>query len=139
MLSVPSTRPLAKTLSSSKKVLCLWTTWTLSKRMLFGKRQRGAPKREGVPQEAVNPSAVGNVVVAAVRSSAAFTRGLLDQKEVDMLVDSGSSISLIQESVATAYSKEIKRPPKRLGLTSADGKEIPVIGCITLPCSFVSG
>ena len=40
---------------------------------------------------------------------------------------------LIQESVATAYSKEIKRPPKRLELTSADGKEIPVIGCITLP------
>ena len=71
--------------------------------------------------------------MAAVRSSAAFTWGLLDQKEVDMLVDSGSSISLIQESVATAYSKEIKRPPKRLELISADGKEMPVIGCITLP------
>ena len=61
-----------------------------------------------------------------------FYSGLLDQNEVDMLVDSGSSISLTHESVATAYSKEIKRPPKRLELISADGKEMPVIGCITL-------
>ena len=71
--------------------------------------------------------------MAAVRSSAALTRGLLDQKEVDMLVDSGSSISLIQESVATAYSRQIERAPKGLELTSAEGKEIPVLGCITLP------
>ena len=68
----------------------------------------------GLPQEAVSPSAVGNVVVAAVRSSAALTRGFLDQKEVDMLVDSGSSISLMQESVATAYSKQIEEPQKDL-------------------------
>ena len=94
--------------------------------MLFGKRQV-------LPQEAVSPSAVGNVVVAAVRSSVALTRGLLDQKEVDLLVDSGSSISLIQESVATAYYRQIDRAPKGLELTSAEGKEIPVLGCITIP------
>ena len=85
----------------------------------------GVPQRgRRYPQEALSPSAVGNVVVAAVRSSAALTRGLLDQKEVDMLVDSGSSISLIQESVATAYSRQIERAPKGLELTSAEGKDI---------------
>ena len=98
------TRSRAKILSIGKEMLCLWTTWTPSQRMLFGKRQWGTFKREGVPREAVSPSAVGNVVVATVRSNTAFTRGLLDQKDVDMLVDSGSSISLIQEGVATAFS-----------------------------------
>ena len=50
-----------------------------------------------------------------------------------MLVDSGSSISLIQESVATAFSRTIEKSPKGLQLISAEGKEIPVLGCITLP------
>jgi len=63
---------------------------------------------------------VGNVVVAAVQSNAAFTQGILDQKEVDMMVDSGSSISLIQKSVATV---QIKGPPKGLQLVSFQLKE----------------
>ena len=50
-----------------------------------------------------------------------------------MLVDSGSSISLIQEGVATAFSRQIEKSPKGLQLISAEGKEIPVLGCITLP------
>ena len=114
-------------------MLCLGTTWTPSQRMLFGKRQRGTFKRKGVPQEAVSPSAVGNVVVAFVRLNTAITRGLLDQKDVDMLVDSGSSISLIQEGGATVFSRMIEKSPKGLQLISAEGKEIPVLGCITLP------
>ena len=99
----------------------IWTTWTPSQRMSIKKQQWGALNRERVPQEAVSPSAVVNVVVASVRSNTALTRGLLDQKEVDMLVDSGSSISLIQEGVATAFSRQIERTPN-------EGK-----GCITLP------
>ena len=54
------------------------------------------------------------MVVAAVRSSAALTRGFLDQKEVDMLVDSESFVSLLQESVATMYSRQIERAQKDL-------------------------
>ena len=71
--------------------------------------------------------------MATVRSNTAITQGLLDQKDVDMLVDSGSSISLIQEGVATAFSRPIEKSPKSLQLISAEGKEIPVLGCITLP------
>ena len=73
------------------------------------------------------------VVVAAVRSSAAVIKGRLAQKEVDMMVDSGSSISLIEESVAKAYVTKTEVPPKGLQLVSAEGKEIPVVGCTTLP------
>ena len=90
----------------------------------------GCPKGGGgTLQEASSLSAVGNVVVTAVRLSVALTQRLLNQK-VDMLVDSGLSVSLIRESVATAYSRQIERAPKGLQLTSAKGKETPVIGCI---------
>jgi len=77
---------------------------------------------------------VGNVVVvAAVRSSAAVVKGFLAQKEVDMMVDSGSSVSLIEESVARAYVTKTEAPPKGLQMISAKGKEIHVLGSITLP------
>ena len=45
----------------------------------------GYPQEGGAPQEVVSPSAVGNMVVAALRLNTAFTRGFLDQKDVDML------------------------------------------------------
>ena len=51
----------------------------------------------------------------------------------NQVVDSGSSISLIQEGVAIAFSRPIEKSPKGLQLISAEGKEIPVLGCITLP------
>ena len=98
----------------------------------------GYLKRVMVPQEGVSPSAVDNVVVAAVRLSAALTQGLLDQKEVDMLVNSGLSISLIQERATTAYSRQTERAPKGLELTSIEEKEIFVIYMMH-HTSFVSG
>jgi len=77
---------------------------------------------------------VGNVVVvAAVRSSAAVIKEFLAQKEVDMMVDSGSSVSLIEESVARAHVTKTEVPPKGLQLISAEGKEIHVLGSVTLP------
>ena len=76
--------------------------------MLFEKQHWGAPKRERYSKKSF---AVGNVLVVEVRSSADLTWGLLVQKEVDMLVDSGSSISLIQECVTTTYSRQIERAP----------------------------
>ena len=54
-------------------------------------------------QEAISPSAVSNVVVAAIRSNTAFTQGLIDQKDVNILFNSGSSISLIQEGVVIPF------------------------------------
>ena len=46
------------------------------------------------------------VVTAAVQPSAAVMRGVWDNKEVDMMLDSGSPISLIEESVAASFSTE---------------------------------
>ena len=45
-------------------------------------------------------------VAAAVQPSAAVIQGIVNNKEVDMMVDSGSSISLIEKSVATGFSQK---------------------------------
>ena len=59
-------------------------------------------------------------------------KGPLDQKVVDMLVNSGSSISLIQKGVPTAFSQQIEKSPKGLQLIPVKGKEIPVLEFITI-------
>ena len=38
------------------------------------------------------------------------------------MIDSGLSISLIQESIVVAYAKQIETVPKNLQLVSAEGK-----------------
>ena len=58
--------------------------------------------------------------------------GASDNK-VEIMLDSGSSISLIQESIATPFSDKNKICPSGLQLTSASGDNIPILGCITLP------
>ena len=61
-------------------------------------------------------------------------KGPLDQKIVDMLViiNSGSSISLIQKGVPIAFSRQIEKSLKGLQLIPVKGKEIPVLEFITI-------
>ena len=132
MLQVPLTRIFTTELPINKEVLLMWKARVFSKGVSFGKRQRGASIGVGAPQEAVSPCNVANVVVVAtVRSSAASF--FLDNKEMDVMLDSGSSISLIQESVTAAFSRPIEATPNGLKLVSAAGDTISVLGCITLP------
>ena len=49
------------------------------------------------------------------------------------MLDSGSSTSLIQESIATPFSDKNKISPPGLQLTSASGDNILILGCTTLP------
>ena len=100
---------------------------------MVGKRQRGASEGAETPQEPVSPPNVVSVVVAAIKSNAAITRGMLGKTEVDVMLDSGSSISLIQESIAMELSVKRTPPPVGLTLVSAAGDDIPVLGCITVP------
>ena len=71
--------------------------------------------------------------MAAVRPNAATTSGMIGEYKVEMMLDSGSSISLIQESTAAALSKEHKMMPSGLKLVSASGDNIPILGCMTHP------
>ena len=73
------------------------------------------------------------MVVAAVRPNAATTCGMVGECKVEIMLDSGSSISLIQESTAAAFSTEYNTVLFGLKLVSASGDNIPVLGCMTLP------
>ena len=72
-------------------------------------------------------------MVAVVCPSAAIIWGKIGDKKVEIMLDSGSSISLIQESIVTPFSDLNKISPSGLQLTSASGDNIPILGCITLP------
>ena len=76
---------------------------------------------------------VVSVVVAALKSNAAITHGMVGKMEVDIMLDSGSSVSLIQEGVVTDFLGEKTPSPVGLTLVSAAGEDIPVLGCITVP------
>ena len=54
----------------------------------------------------LSPTKVTGAVAAAVQPSPAVIQGVVNNKEVDVMVDSGSSISLIEESVAKGFSTE---------------------------------
>ena len=101
--------------------------------MSIGKRTRGASEGAETPQELLEPHNVVSVVVAAVRPNAATTWGMIGGCKVEMMLDSGSSISLIQESIAAALPMEHKMMPSGLKLVSASGDNIPMLGCMTLP------
>jgi len=71
--------------------------------------------------------------VAAVCPNAATTWQMIGEYKVEMMLDSGSSISLIQESTVATLSKECKIMPSGLKLISASGDNIPILDCMTLP------
>ena len=75
---------------------------------------------------------VSNVVVAAVRSQGAVIKGKLGNVCVDVMMDSGSSISLVMESFAKNYYQH-QAPPMGLKLVSAAGEPIPIIGQVVAP------
>ena len=104
--------------------------------MSFGKQERDASIGLGAPPTTVSPSCIRsfmpNVVVAAVRSQGAIVNGQLGNMHVDVMLDSGSSISLIIESF-TNSSYQNRPAPQGLKLVSAAGVPISVVGQVVAP------
>ena len=107
MLSLPPARAFAAELSRSKAVFLVWPVWTPGKGLPVGKRQRDVPHGPGAFRKAIGPPSVVNVVTAAVRSSAAVLRGIIGNTEVQMMLDSGSTVSLIQERIAIQPTEQV--------------------------------
>ena len=106
--------------------------------MPFGKRERGASIGLGAPPTTLSPSlmhnnncGIPNIVVAAVKSQGAIVKGDLGGLCVKVMMDSGSSISLMMESFAKNY--EIPSSITGLKLVSAAGEPIPIIGEVVAP------
>ena len=101
-------------------MLFVWTGWPYRTTMSIGKRSRGVSEGAEAPQEQLEPLSVTSVIVAAVRPSAATTWGKICDNKVEIMLDSGSSISLIQESIATPFSDKNKICPSGLQLKLGD-------------------
>ena len=128
MLSLPSARTSSTAVPKVKGMLCVWSPWTHSQGLSVGKRERGVPSGPGTPRAQVSPPSVSNVVVAAVQPSAAVLKGRLGHIKVDILLDSGSTVSLVRNSILprTLGVKLLK--PGDLQLVSAAGEPMPVVG-----------
>ena len=74
-----------------------------------------------------------HTVVAAAQSSATTVQGRVGDTEVEVMLDSVASISLVLEDTATWMPGSQLVSEARAHVVSATGKTIPVIGCVTLP------
>ena len=74
------------------------------------------------------------VTVSVVRSSAATLVGELAGKSLEMMLDSGSAVSLIiKEEVDTLHDKLINIPIPQVRLITASGEPLPITGCVQAP------
>ena len=110
--------------------------WTSRQRLPFGKRARGVPHGLGAPLNTVSPSCyncdVSKLIIAAVRSQGAVVKGKLGSKTTEIMMDSGSSISLVIEGLVKELPHDQNNAlPQNIQLVSAAGDPIPVIGNIT--------
>ena len=80
----------------------------------------------------LSPINLAGAVAAAVQPTAAVIQGVLGNKEVDMMVDSGSSVSLIEQTVAVGFLTKSNMTESSVRLVSAAGDNIPTLGSITL-------
>ena len=74
---------------------------------------------------------INSLVVAAIRTQGSIITGVLENKLVEIMIDSGSSISLVRGSLTTG--QKLNAAPQGLQLVSAAGEPISVLGQITLP------
>ena len=82
---MPPARTHTKGLPTSKEMLFVWQEWTFCKRLLVGKWQKSGSEGAETPKEPISPPSVVSVVVAAVKSNAATTRGIVENTEVYMM------------------------------------------------------
>ena len=71
-------------------------------------------------------------MVAAVRPGAATIQGEIGEVKVEMMLDSGSSVSLIREDVLKQLTRYCRIPSKKLQLVSAAGEPIPVVDHVSV-------
>ena len=70
-----------------------------------------------------NVDSYSSVVVAAVRTQGSIISAVLESRAVEVMVDSGSYVSLVRENLVTPNHK-LAKPPQGLQLVSAAGEPI---------------
>ena len=65
--------------------------------------------------------------MAAVRSSATTTVGMIGGVQVEMMLDSGSSISLVRSDILSQTNITRIQAPRQIQLRTASGAELPIV------------
>ena len=92
--------------SVTTKLLCMWPEGTHCQRLEARKRKRGTQFRPLASPDVLGPfkAVDADVVIAAVRSNTPIVRGQLGSVDMDMMLDSGSSVSLVRKDILSEVS-----------------------------------
>ena len=71
-----------------------------------------------------------NIVVVAIRTDGFAINGVLENKVVKLMIDSGSSISLVRVCLTSGH--KLSTAPPGLQLVSAAGQPISILGQVTM-------
>ena len=106
----------------------MWETQTSRKGLPSGKRTRDACVGQQAPLPAICPHDACIVTVVAIKPKAAATEGRLGGVEVEMMLDSGSSVSLIQKNMLSRAQDVVRiKATKPLRLVPASGDQLPIL------------
>ena len=117
-------------------MLQLWTSETHTPKLsLFltatGKLQQDACKGQQPSRMSVSP--LNHIIIAAVKSEASTVREKIGEQEVDTMLDSGSSVSLLKEEVIKGMRGVVKRKyAQNTRLATAAGEELPILDHVTV-------
>eukprot|EP00731_Ephydatia_muelleri_P024338 Em0016g609a len=101
-------------------------TGSHSKVLSPGKLQRGACSGQHAPRHPVGPSKV--ISVAAVKSKIATLMGSVGDTAAEIMLDSGSSVSLLRQELAQKATGVVRTQPRQeIRLVTAAGESLPIL------------
>eukprot|EP00731_Ephydatia_muelleri_P003473 Em0001g3473a len=104
-------------------------TGSHSKVLSPGKLQRGACSGQHAPRHPVSPSKV--ISVAAVKSKIATLMGSVGDTAAEIMLDSGSSVSLLRQELAQKATGVVRTQPRQeIRLVTAAGESLPILGYV---------
>lgn len=98
--------------------------------MLAGKRPRDVCQGQQASPLSVSPN--NTIVVATIKSHAASTVGKVGGITTEIMLDSGSSVSLLSQDTAQKLTGARPRPIPQVQLQTASGESLPIIDYISV-------
>ena len=112
----------------------IWKARSQSKGLLAGKRQRDICKGQHASPIPVSPKRT--IIVATIKTQAANIIGKVGNVQIEMLMDSGSSISLLSQDITKRLKDFTQRPLPLIKLKTASGEILPLCNHISTQVSI---
>ena len=91
-----------------------------------GKQERDVWSRSQAPQLSSNPQVSTLVTVATIRTTAAFIQAQFGTIHTEMMLDSGSAVSLVRQDVTSDSNITERMPLPHIQLFTASGDKLPI-------------